>query len=82
MCCGNQRQPMSINTPSVNATVPPAASRTRSGPSFAYYGETALTVVSPMTGRIYRFGRPGAMLITDPRDASWLAFVPHLRPVR
>lgn len=50
-------------------------------PVFAYAGATALTVVSPITRKVYRFDRPGAKLEVDRRDRSWLAFVPQLMPV-
>ncbi len=48
-------------------------------PAFEYVGKTGLTVVSPMTGRRYRFERPGAVLEIDPRDRPWMSFVPQLR---
>jgi len=49
---------------------------------FEYVGETALTVVSPVTRRTYRFAKPGARLEVDARDRSWIAFVPNLARVR
>ena len=48
---------------------------------FEYAGKTALTVISPQTGRRYRFLAPGARLEIDPRDRPWLASVPQLRQV-
>jgi hypothetical protein len=42
-------------------------------------GETALTIVSPLTRKVYRFERPGARVEVDVRDRPWLAFAPHLR---
>jgi hypothetical protein len=48
---------------------------------FEYVGNTALTVVSPRTGRRYRFDHPGAKVEIDLRDRPWLASVPHLRQV-
>ncbi len=65
----------------------PAQSSTQSSPSpkspalFEYVGETALTVVSPITRKTYRFPKPGAQLEVDPRDRPWLAFVPNLARV-
>jgi hypothetical protein len=50
-------------------------------PQFEYVGKTALTVVSPLTGRQYRFAQPGARLDVDVKDRSWLAFVPNLQRV-
>ena len=48
-------------------------------PQFEYTGKTALTVVSPVSGKHYRFTQPGARLEADIRDRSWLAFVPQLK---
>jgi hypothetical protein len=51
------------------------------GPSvakFEYVGKTAMTVVSPMTGKRYRFTKPGEQLEVDAQDRSWIAFVPNL----
>jgi hypothetical protein len=51
------------------------------GPSaakFQYVGKTAMTVVSPMTGKRYRFTKPGEELEVEAADRSWIAFVPNL----
>jgi hypothetical protein len=45
---------------------------------FEYVGATALTVVSPVTGKVYRFAHRGARADIDPRDRSWVSFVPSL----
>lgn len=50
-----------------------------SAPYFEYVGKTGLTVVGPVTGRRYRFARPGAVLAVDKRDSSSMAGVPNLR---
>ena len=47
--------------------------------AFEYAGTTALTAVGAITGRRYRFDRPGAIVDVDLRDASSLAGVPQLR---
>jgi hypothetical protein len=52
-----------------------------SAPKFEYVGKTAMTVVGPMTGKRYRFSRPGEQLEVDVRDRSWIAFVPNLKRV-
>lgn len=49
---------------------------------FEYAGATALTLVSPVTRKSYRFEHPGAQVAVDVRDRSWVAFVPNLKPVR
>lgn len=48
-------------------------------PLFEYVGTTALTVIGPASGRRYRFERPGARVIVDPRDRAALEAVPQLR---
>ena len=48
---------------------------------FEYTGQTGLTVLSPITGKRYRFERAGARLDADPRDRALLASVPALRQV-
>jgi len=86
MCCGNQRQQISNESSRASApiaptpaAVPPAAPRqARAATVFEYRGSTALTVVSPLTRKAYRFDRPGARLPADPRDTPWLSFVPQL----
>jgi hypothetical protein len=40
-----------------------------------------MTVVGPSTGNRYRFDRPGARAVIDPRDQAAVAGVPHLRQV-
>jgi hypothetical protein len=50
-------------------------------PVFEYVGATALTVVSPVTRKTYRFEKPGARVEIDARDRSWVAFVPNLTRV-
>jgi len=47
---------------------------------YQYVGRTALTVVSPATGRQYRFDRPGAVQQVDARDRQWLERVPNVKP--
>ncbi len=46
---------------------------------FEYVGQTGLTAVGGATRRSYRFDRPGARVIVDPRDRPSLAGVPNLR---
>jgi hypothetical protein len=36
---------------------------------FTYTGNTGLTVVSPISGKRYRFEQPGAKLVVDPETA-------------
>jgi hypothetical protein len=46
---------------------------------FQYLGQTDMTVVGPVTGTLYRFGRHGAIVAVDFRDAETLARMSHLR---
>ncbi len=71
MCCGRPRQIPSAK-PNPPGSLPPA------NDLFEYIGGTALTLVSPVTGRTYRFAAPGARVATDPRDRSWISFAPNL----
>ncbi len=95
MCCGKNRLPKSFMQTQMPPTkvvpLPPApkpvaasvkgtASQVRQL-KFVYAGNTGLTVVSPITGRRYRFDRPGAQVDVDARDRSWISFVPKLRAV-
>jgi hypothetical protein len=45
---------------------------------FEYTGRTALNVVGPISGVQYRFGRPGARVTIDARDAAAFARMPIL----
>ena len=86
MCCGRSNQPI-IKAPrptpgaAAISRARPANMAQTSRPQFEYVGKTALTVVSPYTGKHYRFARPGARLDVDIKDRSWLAFVPNLQRV-
>jgi hypothetical protein len=51
------------------------------GAAFQYVGKKAITAVSPISGRQYRFGYPGAIVQVDPRDRASLAAIPNLRVV-
>jgi hypothetical protein len=48
---------------------------------FEYMGRSAVTVISPVTGKRYRFEHGGARMEADPRDRSLLAAVPGLRQI-
>jgi hypothetical protein len=89
MCCGRPSQPITANTQRVTRPVAahpqPAAPARRAlslpTPVFEYVGATALTVVSPVTRKTYRFEQPGARVEVDVRDRSWVIFVPNLKSV-
>jgi len=48
---------------------------------FEYVGRSGLTAIGSATGQRYRFDRPGARVVVDPRDRPSLAAVPNLRQV-
>lgn len=83
MCCGgtrpaSPRPPATARRPMAGMQGGTAASI---NPVFEYVGATALTVVSPITRKTYRFEQPGARVTVDARDRSWVAFVPSLARV-
>jgi hypothetical protein len=87
-CCGNQRAQLHAMSPpeprpaypDVPLSTPPAPAR-RFIICFEYTGQTGLTVLGGATGQRYRFDRPGARVVVDPRDRPSLAAVPNLRLV-
>lgn len=50
--------------------------------NFEYTGKTALTVRGPVSGKNYRFSKPGATQLIDYRDTSSLMAIPVLKRVR
>ena len=92
MCCGRPSQPMTTGAqrvtrpaaayPQPSAKPAPVKHTTLALPTpvFEYVGETALTIVSPVTRKTYRFEQTGARIEVDVRDRSWVAFVPNLVP--
>lgn len=96
MCCGRNTLPKTYvqNQTLPNKVVPlRSAAKLATGSvattrasvpasSFVYGGNTGLTVVSPITSKRYRFDRPGSRLEVDPRDRSWMTFIPNLKLVK
>lgn len=76
-CCGKRRDTWRGET----AQIPPASFNHSGQVYFRYVGNTALTVIGPVTGRTYKFSAGGAVSGADLRDAPSLAAVPHLRQV-
>jgi hypothetical protein len=92
MCCGSKRQSLggtaNRNRKTHGQRIPPGPAIGRPvsftpmrTPRFEYTGRTALSVVSPVTGRSYRFDHPGARTEADPRDRALLAALPGLRQI-
>jgi len=92
MCCGKGRQQLTglfqatgsaKARPTAAATRPlaPLIGRSSTGMlQYRYMGPTSLTVTSPVTGRQYRFDRPGAVQHVDARDRFLLDRTPHVKP--
>jgi hypothetical protein len=72
-CCGKFRSQASAS--------PAAPARTASygTVAFEYTGQTALSVVGPVTRTTYHFAAPGARAFVDGRDSIPLATVRSLR---
>ncbi len=91
MCCGKGRQQLTglLQTSgggrtrplaeTVRPAVPPIARSSTAILQYQYLGRTAMTVVSPATGRQYRFDKPGAVLQVDARDRQWMERVPNIK---
>jgi hypothetical protein len=80
MCCGRGSSQAPGGRMSAGRPLAPVANAgIAKGARFEYVGRTALTVVSPYTGKRYRFPAPGSSLEVDVRDQSWITFVPQLR---
>jgi hypothetical protein len=86
-CCGKMRlaagAPATIARQGPPAGLSPAQAQgpRQSRVFFEYVGRTGLTVVGPVTGKRYRFDRPGARLEVDLKDRRSIAAVPHLRQI-
>ena len=87
-CCGKKRRRFHKRVPNRQAleatenTFPRPRPAAQTGVYFEYVGKTALTVLGPISRKRYRFGRPGARLEVDGRDAPALIAVPKLRRVK
>ncbi len=81
-CCGQRRadaiRAMSGGPTNHDAAGLPQLSARRTV-MYEYVGSTAMTVRSPLTGRLYRFAGPGDRLSVDAQDAASLGAVPRLR---
>lgn len=78
-CCGSSRQRMAFIAGARQPAARPV--ERRFAVTFEYVGGTALSAVGPASGRRYRFERPGARIVVDPRDRPALARIPGLREV-
>jgi hypothetical protein len=88
-CCGHKRSQFYAGAPrrpavAQVAQAAPAPNRASPPPDavFEYVGATGLSVIGPVTRRLYRFEARGAQVVVDPRDALAIARVPNVRQVR
>lgn len=91
MCCNRPRQVIPNTTRVVRSSALKPQARLEAAPVqgsvglrkpvFEYVGAAALTVVSPVTRKTYRFEKTGTRVEVDVRDRSWMAIVPNLVPV-
>ena len=90
-CCNEKRarwgRPSAPNRSTIAVPGETIAPRARELPmtssvGFEYVGETALSVLGPITHTQYRFRGTGAQVAVDHRDAPYVSGVPNLRRVR
>jgi hypothetical protein len=83
MCCGRNRD-QALSNANVQTAVarPQTFASGMAGIPAQYLGTTAMTVLGPVSGKVYRFDRPGAQVDLDRRDLSALAAVPKLKFIR
>jgi hypothetical protein len=82
MCCGRSRAKIrAAMTPNARAEAYRPASPPTGTVSFINVGARAATVVGPVSGREYRFDRPGAVVAVDARDRVLLASLRQLRQI-
>src|SRR6516164_1237660 len=87
-CCGRQIPVIGGGASAASRFHPAPAGQTartqvrlRTRVYFEYVGRTGMTAIGAVTGRRYRFERPGARAAVDPADKPSLAKVPHLKQV-
>ena len=83
MCCGrrNDQESKTVSSQTITASPQTTAGRI-AGTSVRYEGMTAMTVIGPVSGRVYRFSNPGSRVQPDPRDLSGLATISKLKFIR
>jgi len=82
VCCGRNRTQQRTANPRPPGANPYVASpQPPRSVSFVYVGNTAMSVQGPVSGRNYRFERPGARVEVDPRDRILLASLRQLKQV-
>ncbi len=84
-CCGQSRQRL-WELDSHRQTLGSSPAQKGKPPGslvyFEYVGKTGLTVIGPITGKRYRFPKPGAKIAVDSNDAPLLTTIPRLMQTR
>ncbi|HPS73986.1 MAG TPA: hypothetical protein PLD52_06790 [Bacteroidales bacterium] len=90
-CCGKKRASFPAGPPGLpapftvrqTARSPESAGEPGNSRSssifFEYTGKTGMTVWGAISGKRYRFEKPGSRVMIDPRDRPSLAQVPNLK---
>jgi len=85
-CCNEKRTAWAVSSAGASAPLsprpaPPMAHEIPMTKTvgFEYVGDTAMSVLGPITRTHYRFRGPGARLEVDHRDAPYFGGVPNLR---
>ena len=68
--------------PPAQAQPPPSRAAAPTSVLFEYLGRTGLSVIGPITRRLYRFDAAHSRVLVDPRDAPAIARVPHVKQTR
>lgn len=86
MCnCGNKREALASQEHfqlSNSSIFSKPAAKMWPDVNFEYTGKTALSVRGPISGKNYRFAKPGDVQLVDYRDATSLAAVPVLKRLK
>ncbi len=93
-CCGSQRQAyaaalsqrrvkrVSAVVSTAPATTVASVATSADGGRFQYRGSSALKLQNPANGHRYVFATPGAIVLADAADTTWLASFPWLQQIR
>jgi hypothetical protein len=80
VCCGKNRvRQRTVGARQLSVSPYVGSQHAQRPVSFVYIGGTGVTVRGPVSGREYRFDRPGARVEVDPRDRVLLASLRQLR---
>jgi len=81
-CCGKKRNELRQQRSKI--AVKSAESPQEISPQtyFKYVGNSTFTMVGPMSGKLYYFSRPNAIVLVDYRDAFALKAIPALRQLQ